>query len=139
MSNIKNKLSALQLQLAKNSSHHLFVRFHTRERHITGPLQGLSVDANGTVTCFFGENRKTDVVEIAKSDLFDLVLFCDADRRPMFLRDFRAEIGESDGELSFQPEVPPSEGIRLNLLEQAREEAVTVYRENVEVFESLRE
>jgi len=139
MSELDNKLSVLETLLTKNGSNHLFVRFQTRERHITGPLQGLSVDGNGTVTCFFGESLKTDVVDIPKSDLVDVAVFCNAERQPVFLKDFDAEVGESGSELLRQPESLPGDGIGSNVLEQAREDAVAAYQENVEVFESLRE
>lgn len=139
MPNISKKLSVLQSHLEKSSSHHLFVRFQTRECHITGPLQGMTQNVDGTVTCFFGENLKADVVDILKSDLVDLTVFCNAERQPVFLKDFAAEVGESGGGLSIQPEAALDEGIRLDVLEQAREDAVAAYQENVEVFESLRE
>lgn len=136
---IRQKLAQLSSRLAETNSHHLFVRFQTPEGHITGALEGMTENVNGTITCFFGEDLKTDVVDIPKSDLVDVVVFCNAERQPVFLKDFAAEVGESGGELPVYSGVPPSEGIPLNVVEQAREDAVAAFQENLEVFESLRD
>jgi len=136
---IAQKLTQLGSRLAEGNSHHLFARFQTKESHITGALQGMTENANGTLTCFFGENLKAEVVDIPKSNLVDVVVFCNAERQPVFLKDFGAEVGDCGGELSIYPKVPPSKEIHLELLEQAREDTIAAYQENVEVFESLRE
>lgn len=96
MKETADKVKQLQSLLQEKRSHHLFVRFHTKERHITGPLQEMSVASDGSITCFFCENGKIEVIDIHEAGLIDVVVFCNAEFKPVFLKDFQSKSDLAD-------------------------------------------
>jgi len=125
---VTEKLNKLQDLMRVRYSHHIFVRFQTQSRCIIGPLQRLFVELKERkVTCFFGENGITNKVEIPVRDLVDVAVFCTAEHKPVFLKDFatvRGEISAFRGMYS-------QETAQQELLDQATE--------NAEIFENTEE
>jgi len=85
------KISALR-DILDSENTRLFVRFQTNSRYITGLLKSLNINNNGSeIRCLFSENGKSRNVTIKNEEIIDVVVFRDANFKPVFLKDFEAE------------------------------------------------
>jgi hypothetical protein len=98
MNTNQRKAAALaEVLQSKSVALPVYVRFQTASQMTTVPVVSISVSEQG-VTVQHSEGQNTSSLSYMWSDLTDIVAFCDANRKPIFLHDFAAEIGAYEEE-----------------------------------------